>query len=417
MVDISANTQLNADMEPGLRPSLPPPTIETGVIGWLRHNLFSSWVNAVLTVLALYIVYLILPPLLSWAVFNATWRMPTDHQPGFADCRANSGACWIFVEARFPQFFYGFYPAPNRWRVDIVFVLLAVSVYGLLSERIKHKKYLAIFFFAIFPPLAFWLLFGGHGIFWPFYALLHMVLYFFPSLEGSIPGLISFVDGLGLEVVETRLWGGFMLTLILSGIGIVFSLPLGVLLALGRRSNLPVVHMLCVVMIEFVRGVPLLTILFMANVMLPFFLPPGVEFNVLLRVLLGVTFFAAAYMAEVVRGGLQGLPKGQYEGAMAMGLGYWQMIRLIIVPQALRIARPGIVNNFISLTQDTTLVAIVELYDFLNIVRAGSRDSNWLGTEIEGYAFCAIVYGVLCFGMARYSMYLERKLDTGHKKR
>jgi general L-amino acid transport system permease protein len=247
----------------------------------------------------------------------------------------------------------------------------------------NQKKYLAIFFFVIFPVLAFWLLYGG----------------------------------LGLEVVETRLWGGFMLTLILSGIGIIFSLPLGVLLALGRRSELPVVHMLCVVLIEFVRGVPLLTILFMANVMLPFFLPPGIEFNVLLRVLLGVTIFAAAYMAEVVRGGLQALPKGQYEGAMAMGLGYWQMMRLIILPQALRVAIPGIVNNFISLAQDTTLVAIVGLYDFLNIVRAGSRDTNWLGTEIEGYAFCALVYWVFCFAMSRYSMYLERKLHTGHKKR
>jgi len=376
-------------MEPGLRPSLPPPTIETGIIGWMRHNLFSSWTNAILTVLALYIVYLVVPPFVSWAIVHATWSVPPlapgveDHPPGFADCRANSGACWIFVEARLPQFFYGFYPQPSRWRVDIVFVMLAVSVYGLLAERIKQKKHLFIFFFGIFPFLAFWLLYGG----------------------------------LGLEPVETRLWGGFMLTLILSGIGIVFSLPLGILLALGRRSHLPVVNMLCVLLIEFVRGVPLLTILFMANVMLPFFLPPGVEFNVLLRVLLGVTIFAAAYMAEVVRGGLQGLPKGQYEGAMAMGLGYWQMMRLIIVPQALNIARPGIVNNFISLTQDTTLVAIVGLYDFLNIVRAGSRDSNWLGTENEGYVFCGLVFGAICFAMSRYSMYLERKLDTGHKKR
>jgi general L-amino acid transport system permease protein len=389
MTDVTANNNLNAQMEPGLRPSLPPPTIETGVVGWMRHNLFSSWTNAILTVLALYIVYLVIPPAISWGILHATWTVPPlapgveDHPPGFADCRANTGACWIFVGARLPQFFYGFYPQPERWRVDIVFVILAVSVYGLLAERIKQKKQLFIFFFAIFPFLAFWLLYGG----------------------------------LGLEFVETRLWGGFMLTLILSGIGIVFSLPLGILLALGRRSNLPVVNMLCVLLIEFVRGVPLLTILFMANVMLPFFLPPGVEFNVLLRVLLGVTIFAAAYMAEVVRGGLQGLPKGQYEGGMAMGLGYWQLMRLIIVPQALNIARPGIVNNFISLTQDTTLVAIVGLYDFLNIVRAGSRDTNWLGTEIEGYAFCAVVYGVVCFAMSRYSMYLERKLDTGHKKR
>ena len=389
MTDMTANNNLNSQMEPGLRPSLPPPTIETGIVGWMRHNLFSSWTNAILTVLALYIVYLVIPPFVSWAIVHATWSVPPlapgveDHPPGFADCRANSGACWIFVEARLPQFFYGFYPQPERWRVDIVFVMLAVSVYGLLAERIKQKKHLFIFFFAVFPFLAFWLLYGG----------------------------------LGLEFVETRLWGGFMLTLILSGIGIVFSLPLGILLALGRRSHLPVVNMLCVLLIEFVRGVPLLTILFMANVMLPFFLPPGVEFNVLLRVLLGVTIFAAAYMAEVVRGGLQGLPKGQYEGAMAMGLGYGQMMRLIVLPQALTVAIPGIVNTFISLTQDTTLVAIVGLYDFLNIVRAGSRDTNWLGTEIEGYVFCALVYGVICFAMSRYSMYLERKLDTGHKKR
>ena len=389
MADTTANNNLNAQMEPGLRPSLPPPTLETGAVGWVRHNLFSSWVNAILTVLALYILYLIIPPFLAWAVIDATWTVPplaagaADHPPQFADCRANAGACWIFVEARLPQFVYGFYPAAERWRVDIVFLILALSIFGLLSERIKRKKELAIFFFAIFPILAFWLLYGG----------------------------------LGLTIVETRLWGGFMLTLILSGIGIVFSLPLGVLLALGRRSDLPVVHMLCVVMIEFVRGVPLITILFMANVMLPFFLPPGVEFNVLLRVLLGVTIFAAAYMAEVVRGGLQALPKGQYEGAMAMGLGYWQMMRLIILPQALQIAIPGIVNNFISLAQDTTLVAIVGLYDFLNIVRAGSRDTKWLGTEIEGYVFCALVYWVFCFAMSRYSMHLERKLHTGHKKR
>jgi general L-amino acid transport system permease protein len=389
MADITANNNLNAQMEPGLRPSLPPPTSETGAIGWLRHNLFSSWVNALLTVLALYILYLIIPPFLSWAIFDATWAVPplgpeqADHPPQFADCRANAGACWIFIGARLPQFIYGFYPAEERWRVDIVFVLMAFSIFGLLSERFKFKKELGIFFFAIFPILAFWLLYGG----------------------------------LGLVLVETRFWGGFMLTLILSGIGIVFSLPLGILLALGRRSELPVVHMLCVVIIEFVRGVPLITILFMANVMLPFFLPPGVEFNVLLRILLGVTIFAAAYMAEVVRGGLQALPKGQYEGAMAMGLGYWQMMRLIILPQALRVAIPGIVNNFISLTQDTTLVAIVGLYDFLNIVRAGSRDTNWLGTEIEGYVFCALVYWVFCFAMSRYSMYLERKLHTGHKKR
>jgi general L-amino acid transport system permease protein len=413
MADIGANLSAETfkpDMEPGVRPSLPPPTSERGAIGWLRHNLFSSWTNAILTLLAIYIVYLVVPPFVEWAVINATWLFPPDvtsgkRAPEFTDCRAASGACWIFVRARLPQFFYGYFPESERWRVNIVFILLAVSIYGLLAERVKAgiKKPLAIFFFGIYPFLAFWMLWGGRGIFWPVNAVFGN---YFTSL-----------DTLTLPIVETRLWGGLMLTLTLSGIGIVFSLPLGILLALGRRSDLPVVHLLCVVMIEFVRGVPLITILFMANVMLPFFLPPGVEFNVLLRVLLGVTIFAAAYMAEVVRGGLQALPKGQAEGAMAMGLGYWQMMRLIILPQALRIAIPGIVNNFISLTQDTTLVAIVGLYDFLNIVRAGARDTHWLGTEIEGYVFCAVVYWVFCFAMSRYSMHLERKLHTGHKKR
>jgi general L-amino acid transport system permease protein len=375
-------------MEPGTRPSLPPPVTETGMIGWVRHNLFATWFDTTLTILAIILIYLIVPPFVNWAFLDATWTVPPDVTTGtrgaqFSDCSANAGACWIFIQARLPQFFYGFYPEPERWRVNIVLIMLAVSIYGLLSERVKNKKLVGWFFFAVFPIVSFWLLLGG----------------------------------LGLSVVATRLWGGFMLTVIISSVGIVFSLPLGILLALGRRSRLPVVHMLCVFFIEFARGVPLISILFMANVLLPLFLPQGVNLDILLRILLGVTLFAAAYMAEVVRGGLQALPKGQYEGAMALGLGYWQLTRFIIMPQALRIAIPGIVNNFISLTQDTTLVAIVGLYDFLNIVRAGSRDSKWIGTEMEGYVFCAVVYFACCFAMSRYSMYLERKLHTGHKKR
>ena len=383
MSDIPMST-----MEPGTRPSLPPPVTETGVIGWMRHNLFASWFDTLLTVVAVFLIYLIVPPFVNWVILDATWAYPPEVASGertaqFSDCAANSGACWIFVRARLPQFFYGFYPEAERWRVDIVLIMLAVSIYGLLSERVKNKKPVGWFFFAAFPILSFWLLLGG----------------------------------LGLEPVPTRLWGGFMLTVIISSVGIVFSLPIGILLALGRRSKLPVVHTLSVLFIEFARGVPLISILFMANVLLPLFLPQGVSLDILLRILLGVTLFAAAYMAEVVRGGLQALPKGQYEGAMALGLGYWQVTRFIIMPQALRIAIPGIVNNFISLAQDTTLVAIVGLYDFLNIVRAGSRDSKWIGTEMEGYVFCALIYFLCCFAMSRYSMYLERKLHTGHKKR
>jgi general L-amino acid transport system permease protein len=382
MTDTSA-----PDIIPGNRPSLPPPVTEAGVIGWLRHNLFSTWWDTLLTLAAIYILYLVIPPFLDWAVFNSDWNfLPSvlagEKNPQISDC-TSGGACWIFVRARFWQFVFGFYPEEERWRVVLTFIMLVGSVYGLLSEKISRKKPIAIFFFAIFPFLAFFLLHGG----------------------------------LGLEEVPTSRWGGFMLTLIIAGIGILFSLPIGILLALGRRSQLPVVHLLCVLFIEFARGVPLVTILFMANIMLPLFLPPQFEPDILLRILIGVTMFASAYMAEVIRGGLQALPKGQYEGAMAMGLGYWQMMRLIIMPQALRVAIPGIVNNFISLTQDTTLVAIVGLYDFLNIVRAGSRDSNWIGTEIEGYVFCAFIYWIFCFAMSRYSMRIERKLHTGHQRR
>jgi len=207
-----------------------------------------------------------------------------------------------------------------------------------------------------------------------------------------------------------------MLTLVIALIGIVLSLPFGILLALGRRSDLPIIRTLCIAFIEFVRGVPLITVLFMANVMLPLLLPPDASVNVLLRVLVGATAFEAAYMAEAIRGGLQAIPKGQFEGAKALGLGYWQMMRLIVLPQAMRIAIPSIVNTFIGFFKDTTLVSMVSLYDFLNMVKAGFKDPNWVGVEVSGYAFCALVYWLCCFSMSRYSLHLERKLNTGYNK-
>ena len=371
--------------EPGNRPSLPPPANERGAIGWLRHNLFSGWLNSILTLIGVALIVLCVPPILNWLIFDATWSAPQavleGRAPRFSDC-TQGAACWLFVGARLGQFFYGFYPAELRWRPDVVFAILVVCGYILLSGRVKRKREIAIFFFAIYPFLAFWLLYGGFG----------------------------------LQVVETQNWGGFMMTMILGVVGIIVSLPLGVLLALGRRSQLPVIQMMSVVFIEFVRGVPLITVLFMANLMLPLFLPQGWDVNILLRVLVGVILFSAAYVAEVVRGGLQAIPKGQYEGAMAMGLGYWQMMGLVILPQALKISIPSLVNSFIGLFMDTTLVAMVGLYDFLNMVRAGAKDANWIGAELTGYVFCAIIYWICCFGMSRYSMYLERKLHTGHKR-
>jgi general L-amino acid transport system permease protein len=368
------------------RPDLPPPASIVGPWAWVRENLFSSPLNIALTVLSVFLLYAIIPPLVNWAIVAATWAFPPevivgDRAPKSSDCTPE-GACWLFVQARIGQFIFGFYPEPERWRVVLSFILGAIGIYGLLGGPERFRKHAAIFFFVVFPIVSFWLLRGG----------------------------------LGLMPVPTEQWGGFMLTLVIALVGIVLSLPFGILLALGRRSNLPIVQLLCVIFIEFVRGVPLITVIFMANIMLPLFLPPGMEVNVLLRVLVGTTAFVSAYMAEVVRGGLQAIPKGQFEGAMALGLGYWSMMRLIVLPQALRISIPSIVNTFIGFFKDTTLVSMVGLYDFLNMVKTGFKDANWVGVEITGFAFCAAVYWVCCFSMSRYSMYLERKLHTGHKR-
>jgi len=223
-------------------------------------------------------------------------------------------------------------------------------------------------------------------------------------------------DGFGLVYVETARWGGLFLTLVVAGTGIAASLPIGIVLALGRRSDMPAVRSVSVAFIELWRGVPLITVLFMSSVMLPLFLPEGVNFDKLLRALIGVALFSAAYMAEVVRGGLQAIPKGQYEAAGAMGLGYWQMMRLVILPQALKLVIPGIVNTFIGLFKDTTLVLIIGLFDLLGIVQAATTDPQWLGMAVEGYVFTAFVFWIFCFSMSRYSMYIERKLHTGHAR-
>jgi general L-amino acid transport system permease protein len=364
--------------EPGKHPSLPPPASTVGIVGWLRANLFSSPLNTILTLAALYLIYLIVPPILDWAFFSANWG-----EGASRDACTDDGACWTMIRARFWQFIYGRYPFEERWRVDLAFFLFLVTAVPLLIDRVPGKKYLAGFVFLILPVISFFLFYGG----------------------------------LGLPVVETSLWGGLMLTMILGIVGIVFSLPIGILLAIGRRSELPILRVVCVAFIEFVRAVPLITVLFMASVMLPLFLPSGVTFDKLLRAMIGIALFGAAYMAEVVRGGLQAMPRGQYEGAMALGLGYWQMMGLIILPQALKISIPGIVNTFIGLFKDTTLVIVIGLFELLGTVQQATRDANWAGLSTEGYVFAAVVYFIFCFGMSRYSVRLERKLHTGHKRR
>ncbi|AOE83825.1 amino acid ABC transporter permease [Pseudomonas sp. TCU-HL1] len=359
------------------KPDQPPPRMSVGVLGWLRANLFSNWFNTLLTLFAIYLVWLILPPLIQWAFLQADWNGTTR-----ADC-TSEGACWVFIQVRFSQFMYGFYPEALRWRVDLAVWIAIIGAAPLFVPRFQQKAKYGLAFLVIYPIVAYWLLHGGF---------------------------------LGMSTVSTSQWGGLMLTLVIAAVGIVGALPLGILLALGRRSNLPAIKVICVTFIEFWRGVPLITVLFMSSVMLPLFLPEGLSFDKLLRALIGVIMFQSAYIAEVVRGGLQAIPKGQYEAAAAMGLGYWRMMGLVILPQALKLVIPGIVNTFIALFKDTSLVIIIGLFDLLNSIKQATTDPAWLGMATEGYVFAALVFWIFCFGMSRYSMSLERKLDTGHKR-
>ncbi|MDZ4021792.1 amino acid ABC transporter permease [Pseudomonas sichuanensis] len=359
------------------KPDMPPPVKTVGLIAWGRANLFSSWLNTLLTLLALYLVWLIVPPMLQWALVDANWVGTTR-----ADC-TKSGACWVFIQQRFDQFMYGYYPETERWRVNITVALAIVGAAPLFIRRLPRKALYGVCFLIAYPLLAFTLLHGGY---------------------------------FGLAAVPTSQWGGLMLTLVIATVGIAGALPLGILLALGRRSNMPAVKVVCVTFIEFWRGVPLITVLFMSSVMLPLFLPEGMSFDKLLRAMIGVVLFQSAYVAEVVRGGLQAIPKGQYEAAAAMGLGYWRSMGLVILPQALKLVIPGIVNTFIALFKDTSLVVIIGLFDLLNSVKQAAADPAWLGMATEGYVFAALVFWIFCFGMSHYSRSLERKLDTGHKR-
>lgn len=303
-------------------------------------------------------------------------------QPVFDYASRNDGACWTLIKARAYQYMFGFYPREQAWRVVVTAVLLVLALVPVLFDNVPFRRW-GLIYACIFPIVAFFLLVGG----------------------------------LGLPHVETEKFGGFMLTVVIGLTGIVGSLPIGVVLALGRRSQMPVIRVLCVAFIEFIRGVPLITILFMGSNMLPLFLPEGVNFDKLLRALIAVTLFSSAYMAEVVRGGLQAIPKGQYEGAMALGLSYWKMMGFIVLPQALKIVIPGIVSSFIGLFKDTTLVSIIGLFDLLLIGKSAITDTKWLRLAPETYVFVATIYFCFCYAMARYSTWLEEKLHTGHKRR
>ena len=366
-------------------PPKPPPPATTGVLGWMRENLFSNWWNTILTFIGLYIIWLIASNFVQFAILDAVWE-GKDRNACLPKDGVEVGACWAFVRARFNQFMFGFYPVAEQWRVNLTYIVGIILLVPMLIPSVPWKRLNGILLLVAFPIFAYLMLYGA------------------PSLN--------------LPVVETTKWGGLLLTLVIAITGIVTSLPLGVLLALGRQSKMPVVRLVSIIFIEFWRGVPLITVLFMSSVMLPLFLPEGVTLDKVVRPLVGVALFSAAYMAEVVRGGLQAIPKGQYEGAMALGLTYWQMMRLIILPQALKMVIPGIVNTFIGLFKDTSLVSIIGLMDLLGIVQSALADAKWATptTAPTAYLFLALTYWFFCFGMSRYSIFMENYLHTGHKR-
>ncbi|WLR94351.1 amino acid ABC transporter permease [Shinella zoogloeoides] len=367
-----------------------PPASEKSAIAWIRNNLFASWKDSILSILAITAILYYVPKALNWLFVSAVWTGEnrtaclTVDQGGALPSGWN-GACWAYVNDRFVQFMFGSYPRDELWRPLLVVAMFVALLVPFLMPKVPRKGLNALLLLAVFPVVSFFLLLGGT---------------------------------FGLRHVETSLWGGLMVTLILSFVGIVVSLPAGILLALGRRSQMPIMKTACIVFIELIRGVPLITVLFMASVLLPLFLEPGNNIDKFLRALIGVSIFASAYMAEVIRGGLQAIPKGQYEAADALGLNYFHKMTFVVLPQAIKLVIPGIVNTFIGMFKDTSLVTIISMYDLLGIVKASFGDSGWITpvTPLTGLIFAGFVFWIFCFGMSRYSAFVERRLDTSHKR-
>ncbi|PPB80413.1 general L-amino acid transport system permease protein [Albidovulum inexpectatum] len=491
MSDTHAQTELFVRHE--MIPPSEPPALETGAIKWLRENLFSGWLNTILTILGLLVVFGLARLFLPWFL-HGVWNANS-----LGECREiiaqtwgpdASGACWAMIRERWNQFMFGFYPRELYWRPVLALLFLLVGLAPVLYSELSSKLVAAgaviaalivvlaynygvwlpvgmlvtiaavsaildargakwprnlLWFSALYPAVAFWLLWGG-SVWLPFVAVLGFVLGFIVmrlvsaqlgailgASAGAVAAVLWWSFGAGpldealigmtgtarpfwLQTVTSDQFGGFVLAFTIGVTGIAASLPLGILLALGRRSDMPLVKVISVGFIEFIRGVPLITLLFVASLLLNYFLPPGTNFDIILRVIIMVTLFAAAYIAEVIRGGLAALPRGQYEAAAALGLDYWKSMRLVILPQALKISIPGIVSTFIGLFKDTTLVVFVGLLDPLKGITDAVRAAiEWKGIYWEPYLFVGSIFFIVCFSMSRYSMYLENKLKREHR--
>ena len=338
-----------------------------------NKNVNSTTFNAVLTLLIIFIFFKYTPPLLNWLIFDADFVGSAKE-----DC-TSGGACWVFVKVWFKRFMYGMYPNPEQWRINTAFFILFALVGAAFFVSPKYKKYIILFMLFIYPIIGIKLISGG--IF-------------------------------GLKWIETGAWGGLSLTLIVSAFALILCFPIGMFLALGRRSELPAIKYSSIGFIEIWRGVPLITVLFMSAVMFPMFLPDGTYMDKLMRVIIAITLFEAAYMAEVIRGGLQALPRGQYDAAKSLGMGYWRLHLLVILPQALKLVIPGIANTFLALVKDTPLIFVVGLLELAGMIGLAKTNPKWLGMAIEGYVFAGLVFWVICYAMSRYSQRLEKKLST-----
>ncbi len=357
-----------------------PSDVPSRIAAWMRTNLFATWFDTALTLVGALIATWLVAAVVDWAILSATFTGTSGK-----DC-GSAGACWPFVWAKMKVFMYGRYPESELWRVNLTYALGLAGLIPLMLPGVPGKLWLSVYMLLVFPVLAYFLLTGG------------------------LPGL---------PVVPTDLWGGLLVTLVVACVGIAASFPLAILLALARRSDLPLIKWSAIAFIEIVRGVPLVTVLFFASVMLPLFLPEGVTLDKLLRALVGVALFSAAYLAEVIRGGLQAIPRGQYEAADALGLSPARKMGLVILPQALKIVIPGIVNSFIALFKDTSLVLIIGLFDLLGAVQqAVASDAHWFSpqTAVTGYVFAGLVFWAISFGMSRYSAWLEKHLSAGDRR-
>lgn len=352
--------------------ALKPPVTSVGVIGWIRYNLFKGWFNSLLTIITIYCLWVIVPPLIRWAFIDSLWVSTG------AECQQSDGACWSIIPANIRFIIFGFFPYDQQWRPLVAMVLLI----GLLFYSRNRNHWKKSLLYA-------WLI----GLF--------------------VMGLLMKGGLFGLSPVESTKWGGLPLTLMLSVFGLTAAYPLGVVMALGRRSKMQAVKTLCILYIELIRGVPLISLLFMSSVVFPLFLPEGVTINNILRAQVAIILFTAAYIAEVVRGGLQAIPRGQYEAADSIGLSYYLTMRLVILPQALKIVIPPSVQQLISAFKDTSLVVIIALFDVLRTTQTVLSNPKWMGFSAEAYIFVALIYFLCCFFMSNYSRRLERELETG----